>query len=78
VLVAAMTLGGVGHRHLNSSDTNCPICHLTHQPIEPLLATDRSPALYPLGPRQEPEEYGCSPCPATGRVPARAPPSPTV
>ena len=42
VLVMGTTLGGVWHRHAISSPDACPICHLSHQAIEPTLASTRA------------------------------------
>lgn len=75
LLVFATTAGMVWHHHANSNDTNCPICHLNHQPFEQPLAANRVAALEPLGPHAYPQESEYSPAPVIRRVPARAPPS---
>jgi hypothetical protein len=76
LLVLSMTLGSVWHHHdANSSESTCPICHLSHQPIERPLASVRTPTLAPVGPRLESQEPDFTPARVTDRVPARAPPS---
>jgi hypothetical protein len=76
VLFMAATLGGALHHHQSSASENaCPICHLSHQPIDRPLASDRLPALQPAGPNSEIASYEFAPDPMTRRVPARAPPS---
>jgi len=75
LLVAATTMGIVWHNHANSSESNCPICHLNHQPIGQPLESNQAPVLAPLGPQDEPREPEFSPALVTSRVPARAPPS---
>jgi len=75
LLFMAATLGGVLHHHQDSASENaCPICHLSHQPIDRPLVSDRLPALQPVGPNPEPFDYEFAPDPMTRRVPARAPP----
>ncbi|MGH9771151.1 MAG: hypothetical protein ACRD4Q_05565 [Candidatus Acidiferrales bacterium] len=75
LLVMATTLGGVWHHHDNaSSEANCPICHLSHQPIVRPLAGDPAPALAPVGPGPEPRINEFAPGPVVHYVPARAPP----
>ncbi len=75
LLVFSMTIGSVWHHHANSSESTCPICHLSHQPIERSVASVRTPTLAPVGPRLESREPNLSPTRVTERVPARAPPS---
>jgi hypothetical protein len=74
LLLVAMALGGVWHHHARSSDANCQICYLSHQPIERPLATHHAPALALLGPAPEARDAGLAPTLAARRVPARAPP----
>lgn len=74
LLLVAMTLGGAWHHHTGSCDTNCPICHLSHQPIERPLAAHRAPILTLLGTAPEAQDTGLAPTPVIQRVPARAPP----
>jgi hypothetical protein len=75
VLVIGTTLGGVWHRHAISSPDACPICHLSHQAIEPALASTRVYILVPTGPGPEPQHYSSVLNPAAGHIPARAPPA---
>jgi hypothetical protein len=76
LLVVATTLGGVWHHHANSSsEANCPICHLNHQPIERPLASNRTPTLASVGPGPEPRETDFAPSLIARRIPARAPPA---
>jgi hypothetical protein len=76
LLLIATTLGDVWHHHSNStSEDNCPICHLNHQPMERPLASHRSPTLIPTGPGPETFDYESAPNPTVVRVPARAPPT---
>ena len=75
LLVLSMTLGSVWHHHAGSSESTCQICHLSHQPVDRPLATDRTPTLATVGNRLEVQEPDFVPALFTGRVPARAPPS---
>ncbi len=75
LLVVATTAGNLWHNHRGSSETNCPICHLSHQPIERPLAAVRAPVLALLGAPPEPRDPGFVPAPFSQRVPARAPPT---
>lgn len=75
LLLVATTAGAAWHHHANSTETNCPICHLNHQPFDQPLAVDRSSALAPLGPQADPQEPEFPPAPLIRRVPARAPPA---
>jgi hypothetical protein len=74
-LMAAVTLGGVWHHHPNSSEANCSICHLNHQPIVQPLSADRVPCFAPIGTKPEPLEPFFAPTPLVRHVPARAPPT---
>lgn len=75
LLMLATALGGVWHHHAGSTDANCSICHLNHQPVERPLASHREPALDLLGLRPDPLEFQLAPDPETLRLPARAPPA---
>jgi hypothetical protein len=75
VLVIGTTLGGAWHRHANSSPDACPICHLSHDAIEPTVAGSRVYILVPSGPGPEPEQSSLVLRLATGHIPARAPPA---
>lgn len=75
VLLIGTTLGGVWHRHAISSPDACPICHLSHEAIEPTLASTREYILVSTGPGPEPEHDSFILSPAAAHVPARAPPA---
>ncbi|HXN73379.1 MAG TPA: hypothetical protein VN861_12605 [Candidatus Acidoferrales bacterium] len=75
LLVFVTTLGSVWHHHAHSSEANCSICHVNHQPMERPLASDRTPALAQLEFRPEPSEPAFAPSPLAPRLPARAPPA---
>jgi len=74
-LVFAATTGVIWHNHANSSEANCPICHLNHQPVDHPLSCDRSPNFAPIGSQPEPQDPVPSEGPVVSRVPARAPPT---
>jgi hypothetical protein len=76
LLLVGMTLGSViWHHHAGSAETTCPICHLSHQPIDRPLATDHAPTLALVAPTPEPLDEGLATIPFVQRVPARAPPA---
>ena len=75
LLLLSMTLGSVWHHHANSSEANCPICHLSHQPADRPIASDRTPTLAAVGPRFETQEPDFVLTRGSERIPARAPPS---
>jgi hypothetical protein len=70
-----MTIGAACHHHNASCDSNCTICHLSHQPIGQPIAASHSPALVLLAPTAEPQAIGLAPNPIFRREPARAPPT---
>jgi hypothetical protein len=74
-LVLAMTLGGLWHNHSGSSDANCSICHLNHQPVDNAPVSYREPSLAQVDTRAVPEEPGFTLGLAAPRLPARAPPT---
>jgi hypothetical protein len=74
-LLAMATAGSIWHHHANSTETNCPICHLNHQPFEQPLADNSTTVLAPLGPQAEPQEPAFAPAPVFRRIAARAPPA---
>ncbi len=74
-LIIGTTLGEVWHRHVNTSSETCPICHLSHQVVEPAAPTVRAEILVPEGPALEPQEIASIPRLVAPRVPARAPPA---
>jgi hypothetical protein len=75
LLLVGMTLGSVWHHHAGSADeSNCPICHLSHQPIDRPAPVDQAPARALVEPTLDPVDPGPSPTLVVRRVPARAPP----
>ena len=74
-LLMATTLGVVWHQHATSSPDTCPICHLSHQAIEPAPARIRVCALIPTGSTPEPHHHRSTPGPIARYIPARAPPA---
>lgn len=74
-LIIGTTLGEVWHRHVNTSSETCPICHLSHQAVEPALPTVRAEILSPEGAAPELPEIASIPRLVAPRVPARAPPA---
>jgi len=74
-LVIGTTVGGVWHHHVNSSPDACPICHLIHQAIEPLLAGSCVNALVLIGTRPEPQYTSFTSTSDVRHIPPRAPPS---
>ncbi|HEY1808763.1 MAG TPA: hypothetical protein VGG42_09385 [Acidobacteriaceae bacterium] len=69
------TLGEVWHRHVNTSPETCPICHLSHQAVEPATATVRVEKLVPEGPGPEPLVTASVTRLVVPQLPARAPPA---
>jgi hypothetical protein len=74
-LVIGTTLGEVWHRHVNTSPETCPICHLSHQAVEPAVASVSAEILVPEGPGPEPLEAASAPRLVAPQLPARAPPA---
>jgi hypothetical protein len=75
LLVFAMTLGAVVHTHAGSTESNCSICHLNHQPIDQPFVADSVPSLAQVGIRTDFAPPPDSPFQPAPRLPARAPPS---
>ncbi|HXA75613.1 MAG TPA: hypothetical protein VNV41_00640 [Candidatus Acidoferrales bacterium] len=76
LLLVGMTLGSVvWHHHDGSAEATCPICHLSHQPIDRPIATTHAPTFALVAPTPEPRDAGLAPSPTVRRVPARAPPT---
>ncbi|HTV57327.1 MAG TPA: hypothetical protein VMJ93_00480 [Verrucomicrobiae bacterium] len=71
----AATLGAVCHHHTDSSEANCPICHVTHQPAGQSPSAMRSPLFCTIGFQEAPPEPALAPAVHSPRLPARAPPS---
>lgn len=74
-LLIGTTLGVVWHHHASSSPDNCPICHLSHQAIEPALAGARVSVLIATGSAPEPQHLSFTATNSARHVPARAPPA---
>jgi hypothetical protein len=74
-LMIGTTVGEVWHYHANFSPGTCPICHVSHQAIEPPVASDRATILVPTGPGPEPQRYTFVPSLAERHIAARAPPA---
>jgi hypothetical protein len=74
-LLIGTTLGEVWHRHVNTSPETCPICHLSHQAVEPAAASVRVEMLVPEGPGPEPLQTASLSRLVAPRLPARAPPA---
>ena len=72
--VLGTTVGEIWHHHASFSTGACPICHVSHDVIEPLVASTRGAVLVPTGPG--PELSGCSFTSrlAAQHIAARAPP----
>ena len=75
MLLIGTTLGEVWHRHVNTSPETCPICHLSHQAVEPAAASVRVEMLVPDGPGPEPLQTTSLSRLVAPRLPARAPPA---
>ena len=75
LLLFGTTLGSIFHHHSSSTDTNCSICHFTHQAMERPNVAERGPALACVRPHFEPNEPDFVANPVAPRLPARAPPS---
>lgn len=74
LLVLTAAMAGIGCHHSEDCQTNCPTCHLNHQPIAKPLAADRVPVMAPVAPSVEPEVPDFRLSPLSPRVPGRAPP----
>ena len=74
LLVLSMTIGSLWHHHAGSSEAACPICHLSHQSVEPPQTGDRTPALAVVEFYTEPHSVPFVAAQVDERVPARAPP----
>lgn len=74
-LVLGTTLGETWHHHASFSSGACPICHVSHDAIEPPVVGARGAILFPSGPG--PELPGCSFTLrlAAQHIAARAPPA---
>jgi hypothetical protein len=75
LLVFAMTLGAVAHSHAGTSESNCSICHLNHQPFDQPLVADSQPSLAQVGIHTDIAPPSDPPFRPAPRLPARAPPA---
>jgi hypothetical protein len=76
LLLVGMTVTSVvWHHHVGAAESGCPICHLSHQPIDTPTAANHAPTFALAAPTAEPSDAGLAPSPAIRRVPARAPPT---
>lgn len=76
VVLLATTAGMVWHTHVHTSEANCVICHLSHQPITNALSFSPTlPIFAAVGAQPEPEEVLAAQNPLIARVPTRAPPA---
>lgn len=75
LLVAAPLISSVCHRHANSSDNNCPVCHFNHQPMDRPLEAQRMPVMDVVHDSPAPVETRVVAAQAAPPLPSRAPPS---
>jgi hypothetical protein len=75
LLVAAPLLASLYHRHTNSTDTNCPVCHFNHQPMDRPLDGQRMATLDVVRNSPAPVETCIAASQAAAPLPSRAPPS---
>ncbi|MGB9070004.1 MAG: hypothetical protein WCC21_15660 [Candidatus Acidiferrales bacterium] len=76
LLLVGMTLTSVvWHHHDGATEAGCPICHLSHQPIDRPSAENHATTFAVVAPAVEIRDAGLAPSPALRRVPARAPPT---
>jgi hypothetical protein len=73
--LVGMTLGTACHQHTGSCDSNCSICHLSHQPIDRPMAARHAPTRVLLARTSEARGIQSAASPFFRRVPARAPPT---
>jgi hypothetical protein len=75
-LLLGTTLGMVWHHHqTESSADTCPICHLSHVVIEPIVADIQVHAPVPIGDALEQQLVRFAPNLFPRDVPARGPPA---
>jgi hypothetical protein len=76
LLLVGMTVTSVvWHHHDGATESSCPICHLSHQPIDRPAAANHAPTFALVAPTPELRDAGVAPSPTIRRVPARAPPT---
>ena len=74
LLVAAPLLASLYHRHTNSTDTNCPVCHFNHQAMDRPLDVQRMPTLVVVHDSPAPMGTRIASSQAAPPLPSRAPP----
>jgi hypothetical protein len=74
-LILGTTFGVVWHHHATSSPDNCPICHLSHQALEPAPASARISILIPAGAAPEFQNFEAVLTGTSRQIAARAPPA---
>ena len=74
-LLLGTTAGMVWHHHMGAAPDNCPICHLSHQAIEPTIANVRVATLVPVGSGPEPQAVRLTPDSVPRDIPPRGPPA---
>lgn len=74
-LIIGTTLGEVWHRHADASAETCPLCHMSHQAVEPAVSSVRTEILMPEGSAPEVQEVASISRLVVPRLPARAPPA---
>ncbi len=75
LLVGMAVTSVVWHHHDGAAESACPICHLSHQPIDTPTAAQHAPTFALVAPTPEPRDARMAPSPAPRREPARAPPT---
>jgi len=79
LLLVGMTVSSVAWHHhagtAGAADSGCPICHLSHQPIDTPAAANHAPTFALVAPAAPLHDVGLAPSPAIRREPARAPPT---
>lgn len=74
MLVAAPLVASLYHHHAGSSDTNCPVCHFNHQPMDRPVASGRLPSFDVIQERPFPVEAQVVAARTAPPLPSRAPP----
>ena len=75
LLLVGMTMSTACHQHTGSCDSNCSICHLSHQPIDRPMAARQAPTRVLTVRTSEGRGIHLAASPFFRRVPARAPPT---
>gem|GEM_PF-976826 len=74
-LLLGTTVGMVWHQHVGVTSDNCPICHMSHQVIEPAVASIQVSTLVPAGTGPETQPIHLPPVSVPRDIPARGPPA---